>query len=184
MKTGTLGKNGKLRTLAFARNKTIPGFAYVVILCLLLFFSGANMLKAGTVHEQFINSSPTTYTEVVSPTYFSNPPTGRPLKGEIEKDLSDLVQLAREMVGRIDMTSVSGGILEETQDQKSSNSSLKLMDDCFLLSGQNTKQVAPPNDVEDEPHPAFAIRHDKWITKDSPADKPLSFTWQYIQTKK
>ena len=158
--------------------------AYFLILSLLSISFGSGILQAGTVHEQFINNSPTTYTEAVSPTYFSNPPTGRPLKGEVEKDLSDLVQLAREMVGRIDMTSVSGGILEETHDQESSKSSLKLMDDCFLLSGQNTKQVAAPNDVEDEPHPAFAIRHDKWITKDSPANKPLSFAWKYIQTKK
>lgn len=161
----------------------IPKPIYLSILSLLLISSGVNTLWANSAHEQIIDGT-MMHAGLISPLHFSNLPIGRPFKNQVDKDLSDLVHLAREIVGRIDMTSVSGWALEQTHDQKNSKSSLHVTDDCFLLPGQNTKHVASQNVGEDGTCLTSAIRHDKSITKDSPTFHPLSFTREYLQTKK
>ncbi len=183
MQADALNQIIKIDTVDFGRDKMIIKLANFSILSLLFVFLGAINLRADNLHRQMIDGI-TINAEIAPFAQFSSLPVGQPLKNQIDNDLSDLVGLAREIVGRIDMTSASGWILDQAHDQKDSKSSLRITHDCFLLPGQKTKHVASQSERENETHCTSEIRHDKSTTINSPTNNPLSFAREYLQTKK
>jgi len=155
------------------------------IFCFLAIFLETAAVQANGIQVQIMDRSANS-AETVSPAYLSRLQIGRPLKSRFSRDLFDLVQLAREISGRMDMTSVQTSIhaLSETRDQDNSQDNVRIVDNSFVSPGQNTRHVVSPYEAGSQPQHDPALTCNKRIAKESPTSIALSFTREYLQTKK
>jgi hypothetical protein len=113
-------------------------------------------------------------------------PLDSPMEYQLAKGFPCLVQFARGLAGRIDITSVrsGSGTIEPTHQEGSSKDSIRATDCNYASIGQDTKHLGSPDKSGRQHHSIPALSRDKRITKESPASNPLSFAWEYLETKK
>lgn len=158
---------------------------YISIWNLLFILFAGGTLQADNAREQCLNSQ-LTPSRVISQTHFSDVPLLRISGNEFHKELSGLVQHAEDIVGRADMTSTHTyiGSFERTDDRRDPKCSVEIMEDVFASPGQNIKHLSTPNDAASQIHHGSTLTSNKRITKESPTSNPLSFAWEYLETKK
>ena len=113
-------------------------------------------------------------------------PLDSPMKCEISKELPCLVQFARGMTGKIDITSVYGssGSIEPTRSDRNPRDSSKVVDCTYVSLGQNTRNAGYPDAIAGQKRSGYEPCCRSYLTRESPTSNPLSFAWKYIETKK
>ncbi len=171
--------------LGLIEKKMVQAIIYFSILNLAFIFFGSGILRADNSNVR-CTSIEAPQAEIVSNPYLSDTSFDKALKNKTEKDLAELVQVARGISGRTDITAVRPyvDILEQSDNPKNSRGSITLTGDNFASLAQNTKRLNSPDNLSNQTHHGYILDLNKRITETPPTYNGLSFTREYLETKK
>jgi hypothetical protein len=156
-----------------------------LILNLVLISFGSATSRRDNPNLRYVKAVATD-TTAIARAYLFDVPLDSPMNCRVEKDLPVFVKVARELNGRIDLTSVSAGAdtFERTHGEKNPVDSVAAIDGNYASLGQNSKLLGSCDRAVGRTHHGSALNHDTRIFKESPTSNPLSFVWEHLETKK
>lgn len=185
MKTGALNVSAEVGFYKLNEAQETQTIAFFLLLILIFFSCGSVATRGETKNfaELKITGSSTC---MILKTALYGAALNSPTQERFKKKLPGFVQAARETAGRVDITSARAltSSLDQTQDRKDPKGSVRIIEDSFLPTGPNTRSPNSLNEDASQIYCAMTPTRNKRITIESPTSNPLSFAWEYLQTKK